>query len=37
MFVVDAARGGARFEETVRHIAQLLTRQGAEIERVEKW
>ncbi len=37
MFVVDAARGGARFEESVRHIAQLLTRQGAEIERVEKW
>lgn len=37
MFVVDAARGGARFEESIRHIAQLLTRQGAEIERIEKW
>lgn len=37
MFVVDAATGGARFPDAVRHIADLLTRHGAEIERIEKW
>jgi len=37
MFVVDSARGGSKFPDTIRHIAGLLTRHGAEIERMEKW
>ena len=36
-FVVDAAKGGAEFTEAIRYIANLLTRNGAEIERIEKW
>jgi ribosomal protein S6 len=37
MFVVDANKGGAEFPECIRHIAGLLTRHGAEIERIERW
>jgi len=37
MFVVDSAKGGSKFPDTIRHIAGLLTRHGAEIERMEKW
>jgi len=37
MFVVDSAKGGSKFSDTIRHIAGLLTRHGAEIERMEKW
>ncbi len=37
MFVVDSAKGGSKFADTIRHIAGLLTRHGAEIERMEKW
>lgn len=37
MFVVDANKGGAQFPDCVRHIAGLLTRHGAEIDRIEQW
>lgn len=37
MFVVDAAKGGSEFPKIIRHIADLLTRQGATIERMERW
>jgi ribosomal protein S6 len=37
MFVVDAAKGGSEFTKVVRHIADLLTRHGAAIERIERW
>ncbi len=37
MFVVDSAKGGTEFPATVRLIAGMLTRHGAEIERIEKW
>lgn len=37
MFVVDAAKGSSEFPNTIRHIADLLTRHGAEIERMERW
>jgi small subunit ribosomal protein S6 len=37
MFVVDVSRGGSEFTEVVRHIADILTRHGAQIERLEKW
>jgi len=37
MFVVDAARGGSDFPALVRHIADILTRNEARIERIEKW
>ena len=37
MFVVDSAKGGSEFPNTVRLIASMLTRHGAEIERIEKW
>jgi small subunit ribosomal protein S6 len=37
MFVVDAAHGGAEFQEIIRHIANILTNAGAQIERIEKW
>ncbi len=37
MFVVDAARGGSDFPDTVRLIAQTLQDHGAEIERIERW
>jgi ribosomal protein S6 len=37
MFVVDAAKGGSEFPATIRHIADLIRRHDAEIERIEKW
>jgi len=37
MFVVDAAKGGSEFPKIIRYIADLLTRQGAAIERIERW
>jgi small subunit ribosomal protein S6 len=37
MFVVDAGKGGAAFPDVIRHIASILTRHGAEAERMEKW
>lgn len=37
MFVVDAARGGAEFQEIIRHICNILTNAGSQIERMEKW
>jgi small subunit ribosomal protein S6 len=37
MFVVDANKGGAEFPESIRLIAGLLKRHGAEIERMERW
>jgi len=37
MFVVDAAKGGSAFPEIIRHIAGLLTRNGASVRRIEKW
>jgi small subunit ribosomal protein S6 len=37
MFVVDANKGGSEFPECIRHIAGLLTRHEAEIERIERW
>jgi len=37
MFLVDPARGGSHFPATVRHIAGLLKREDAQIERIEKW
>ena len=37
MFVVDAARGASAVPDIVRHIAGLLTRHEAQIERLEFW
>ena len=37
MFIVDAAKGGSEFPSTIKHIAGLLQRHEAEIERIEKW
>ena len=37
MFVVDSAKGGSEFPGTVRLVAGMLTRHGAQIERIEKW
>ncbi len=37
MFIVDSAKGGSEFAGTVRLIAGMLTRHGAQIERIEKW
>jgi len=37
MFVVDAARGASAVPDVVRHIAGLMTRHEAEIERIELW
>ena len=37
MFVVDASKGGSEFPNVIRHTADLLTRHGAEIERIERW
>lgn len=37
MFVVDSAVGGSEFPEVIQHIAGLITRHGAKIERIEKW
>lgn len=37
MFVVDSAKGGSDFAGTVRLIAGMLTRHGAQIDRIERW
>lgn len=37
MFVVDAARGASAVPDIVRHIAGLVTRHEAEIDRIELW
>jgi small subunit ribosomal protein S6 len=37
MFLIDSAKGGSGFPDTIRHISQLLTRQDARIEQIEKW
>lgn len=37
MFLVDSAKGGSEFAEIIRHIANILERSGAEIERIEQW
>ncbi len=37
MFLVDSGRGGSEFAEVVRHIAELLTRNGAQIRHIERW
>ena len=37
MFVVDAARGASAVPDVVRHVAGLMTRHEAEIERIELW
>ncbi len=37
MFVVDAGKGGSEFPRIIRLVADLLTRQGAAIERIERW
>jgi small subunit ribosomal protein S6 len=37
MFLVDAAKGGEQFPEVIRHIAGVLQRHEADIERIEKW
>ena len=37
MFIVDSAKGGSEFPGTIRLIASMLTRHGAQIDRVEKW
>lgn len=37
MFLVDSSRGASDFPDVVRHIAELLTRNGAQIQRIERW
>jgi small subunit ribosomal protein S6 len=37
MFVVDAGKGGSEFAATIHHISDVLSRNGAQIERIEKW
>jgi small subunit ribosomal protein S6 len=37
MFVVDIAKGGSEFPGVISHIADIINRQGAEIDRIEKW
>ena len=37
MFIVDSAKGGSEFPGTIRLIASMLTRHGAQIDRIEKW
>jgi small subunit ribosomal protein S6 len=37
MIVVDIAKGGSEFPEVISHIADIINRQGAEIDRIEKW
>lgn len=37
MFIVDSAKGGSEFAGTIRLIASMLTRHGAQIDRIEKW
>jgi small subunit ribosomal protein S6 len=37
MFIIGAGKGGSEFPDVVQHIAGLLTRHEAEIERIERW
>jgi small subunit ribosomal protein S6 len=37
MFLIDSAKGGSEFSGIIQHIAELLRRHGAQIERIEKW
>jgi small subunit ribosomal protein S6 len=37
MFLADGAKAGSEFPGLVRHIVGLLQREGAAIERIEKW
>jgi small subunit ribosomal protein S6 len=37
MFVVDIAKGGSEFPGVISHIADIINRQGATIDRIEKW
>ncbi len=37
MFIIGAGKGGSEFPDTIQHIAGLLTRHDAEIERIERW
>lgn len=37
MFLVDSAKGGSTFPEVIQHIAELIQRHDADIERIEKW
>jgi small subunit ribosomal protein S6 len=37
MFVVDIAKGGSEFPGVISHIADIINRQGADIDRIEKW
>ena len=37
MFIIDSAKGGSEFPGAIRLIASMLTRHGAQIDRVEKW
>jgi ribosomal protein S6 len=37
MFLVDSSRGGSEFRDVVGHIGELLERNGAEIQRIERW
>ncbi|MFP4175978.1 MAG: 30S ribosomal protein S6 [Planctomycetota bacterium] len=37
MFLLDSAKGGEELPEAIRYITGLMERNGAEIERVEKW
>ncbi len=37
MFLVDSEKGGEEFPALIQHISDLMERNGAEIERIEKW
>lgn len=37
MFLVDSEKGGEDFSDLIQHISGLMERNGAEIERIEKW
>ena len=37
MFLIDAAKGGESFPAVIQHISGLLERNGAQIERIERW
>jgi small subunit ribosomal protein S6 len=37
MIVVDIAKGGSEFPEVISHIADIINRQSADIDRIEKW
>jgi ribosomal protein S6 len=37
MFIIDSAKGGSEFPGAIRLIASMLTRHGAQIDRIEKW